>query len=486
MKYLLTRRYRLRGWQDHHTALYDTVRKTARFLSKEQMILLMRCDGAHDIDEERLPADSRKFLEEAKKAGAVRPAGLLDLLLPEQEYKAYPARYIRQAHWSITGACNLKCRHCFMSAPHAKHGAPSHAQIMAIADQLAECGIFQVGLTGGEPLIRQDFLDIVDALKAREIGVSILYTNGWLVDDRFLDELDRRHVHPGFQLSFDGIGRHDFLRGVPGAEERTIRALKLLRDRKYIVSISMCMHRENRDVLRESVKLMASLGVRSMKCGSMMDLGEWAQPELQHLRLTREEELETFEEYIPQYFEDDAPLSIMLSGAFMYTPGESHWRIYNRRHCTPEEETVMPSCAVLMHNLYIGAEGMVCPCMGMGDCDYAKHFPNLFETPLKEILQTDTPFSRLCGATVGDVRSRNPKCRECPYVDRCIGGCRNAALMAGDDYYAVDPEVCWFFENKGEERITAAAGGAFEAYIRRNPPRNRQNPLPSDSPADCP
>lgn len=39
-----------------------------------------------------------------------------------------------------------------------------------------------------------------------------------------------------------------------------------------------------------------------------------SQPELQGLRLTREEELEMFEEYIPRYFEDDAPLSIMMAG----------------------------------------------------------------------------------------------------------------------------------------------------------------------------
>ncbi len=486
MKYILDRRYRLRGWENIHTALYDTLRKEPRFLPKEPFILLMRCDGAHDLDEKQFSEKNRKFFEEIKKLGVVRPAGLLDFLSPEQQYRVYPCRYKRSVHWSITGACNLKCRHCFMSAPHAKHGAPSHEQIIAIADQLAECGVFQAGLTGGEPLVRQDFLDIVDALNEREIGINVIYTNGWLVDEAFLNELDRRGVHPAFQLSFDGIGEHDFLRGVPGAEEKTIAVLRLLQERKHSVSVSMCVHRKNRHVLRESVKLMASLGVRSMKCGSMMDLGEWACGELRDLHLTKEEELEMFEEYIPQYFEDDAPLSIMLSGAFMYTPGNREWGIYNRRRCSPEDETVMPSCGVLTGSFYIGAEGMVCPCMGMGDCGYASHFPNLFETPLRDILKGDSDFSRLCDVKVGDIRDRNPKCRECPYVDRCTGGCRNAALMAGDDYYAVDPDLCWFFENNGEERITAAARDAFEAYIRRNPPAERKARDQETAETECP
>ena len=488
MKYILAERYRLRGWENAHTGIFDTMRKEPRFLPKDLFLFLMRCDGAHDLEEASLTERERMLFEDVKKVGVIRPAGFAEFLKPEQDYKVYPARYKRQVHWSITGACNLKCRHCFMSAPHAKHGAPTHEQIMAIADQLAECGVFQVGLTGGEPLIRDDFLDIIDALNEREIGIATIYTNGWLVDENFLDELDKRHVHPPFQLSFDGVGWHDFLRGVPGAEEKTLHALKLLQERKYLVSVSMCMHRKNRQVLRESVNLMASLGVRSIKCGSMMELGEWAQPELQDLKLTKEEELEMFEEYIPLYFEDDAPLSIMMAGVFMYSPGDSQWAIYNHRECSAADEKAAPSCGVLLNNFYIGAEGMVCPCMGMADCGYSKNFPNLFETPLKEILRPDSDFNRLCEAKVGDVRDRNPKCRECKYVDRCTGGCRNAVLMAGDDYYGIDEDLCWFFEHDGEARIERAARDAFEAYIKRNPPKERRPgmPIPEGEAPDCP
>ena len=44
--------------------------------------------------------------------------------------------------------------------------------------------------------------------------------------------------------------------------------------------------------------------------------------------------------------------------------------------------------------------------------------------------------------------------------------------MAGDNYYGVDPGVCWFFEHDGEARIAAAAKDAFEDYLQRNPPRD--------------
>ena len=430
MKYILDERYRLRGWQDAHTGIYDTRRKEPGFLPKEAFLFLMRCDGAHELDENRLSERERKLFEDIRKNEVIRPARFAEFLKPEQEYRVYPVPYKRQVHWSVTGACNLKCRHCFMSAPNAKHGAPTHEQIIRIADQLSECGIFQVAITGGEPLIREDFLDIIDALNERKIGVAAIFTNGWLVDEKLLDALDQRGVHPSFQLSFDGVGWHDFLRGVPGAEEKTLHALKLLRERDYPVSVAMCMHRKNRHVLRETVRLMASLGVRSIKCGSMMQLGEWARPELQDLQLTREEELEMFEEYIPLYFEDNAPVSIMMAGVFMYTPGYPEWAIYNRRVCSKEDETRMPSCSVLTHNFYIGAEGMVCPCMGMADCGYAVHFQNLFDTPLKDILNGEK-FTRLCQANVGEIRDHNPKCRKCRYLDKCTGGHDHVTVIAG-------------------------------------------------------
>ena len=475
MRYILDERYRFRGWKGASTGLYDTWKKNALFFDKEKYIMLLECDGAHEVNPKEFSKKRREIFDEFLEDKLIHPAEFGQYLQPEQEYKKYPASYRRFVHWSITGACNLKCRHCFMSAPQAKHGAPSHEEIISIADQLAECGIFLVGITGGEPLVREDLLDIIDELNKREIGISVIFTNGWLLDEEFLDELEIRHMHPAFQLSYDGVGWHDFLRGVAGAEEKTLKALKLLKDRDYRVSVSVSLHRKNISTLRETVNLMASYGVRSVKCGTMMNLGQWKNPDVDSLHLTREEELSAFEEYIPHYFEDDAPLSITLGGAFMYTPGDARWKMFNVVECSKEDERTTPSCGVIVHDFYIGADGMVCPCMGMADSNYADNFPNMFRTPLKEIL-TDSNYLDLSSVKVGDIRDHNSKCRECNYVDRCSGGCRNAALIVGGDYYGINEDLCWFFESGGEERIRAAVEGPFAEYIKRNPPRDAITP----------
>lgn len=474
-RYVLDEQYRLRGWYKLPRGLYSIREKKAEFLPKDDYLFLLKCDGAHDINPGALSEADKARLDSLLADGVVRRALPGEFLKPEQTYKTFPARYREEAHWSITGACNLRCRHCFMSAPAAKHGSPSREDLMNVVDQLAECGVCRVGITGGEPLVRTDFLDIVDALVTREIGISVIYTNGWLVNEALLNSLDERGVHPNFQLSFDGVGGHDFLRGVPGAEKQTLRALKLLQERGYLVAVSMCLHRGNAHSIRETVKLMSSFGVRLMKIGAVMPQGDWQNPEVADLKLNPAEEQAIFEEYIPQYFEDDAPLSVMLHGSFMYTPGDDDWGIFNERSCSIADERDALSCGVLAKNFYIGAEGMVAPCMGMCDTGYATHFPNLHETPLREIMQ-ESEFVDTCYAKVADVRDKSGKCRNCEFIDRCAGGCRNAALIADDgNYFGVDPEACMFFENGWDKRIHEVAQPAFEAYIRRHPPKRTRD-----------
>ncbi len=70
-----------------------------------------------------------------------------------------------------------------------------------------------------------------------------------------------------------------------------------------------------------------------------------------------------------------------------------------------------------------------------------------------------------------EVRDSSGKCRDCEFIDRCAGGCRAAALIAGEDYYGMNPDLCEFFKNGWEREIRAVAQPAFEAYIKRCPPK---------------
>ena len=467
-RFVLNERYVLRGWDKLPFALVDTATAEADFFHKDQFLLLMRCDGIQDIDLDALPKDQRAWLESLEEKQVILPCDTGTMLLPHQRYRTYPCRYKRSAHWSITGRCNFRCKHCLVSAPHAKHGHPTTEQLLSVVEQMAECGIASVSLTGGEPLIRDDFWQVVDALKDHGILLTVIFTNGYLVGEALLDGFESRGLRPAFQMSYDGTGWHDWLRGVCGAEEAVDRAFALLQRRGYATQAAMCLHRQNAHTIRESVLHLASLSVRSLKVNRIQDLGEWKDaPE--EVALGQDESLQAYLDYIPQYFADGAPLALMLDGAFGYSPLEPRLLTmeYERPCATDPKSEKRLSCSILKTSMYIGPDGTVCPCMSMAESTI-KDWPNIFETPLREILGKSA-FMDLCGTTVGMVRDGNDRCRACPWVERCTGGCRAAAIATSDNYFAPEPGTCHFFEAGWYERFKGVGTQALEGFLAAHP-----------------
>ena len=260
MYYRLKDNILLRGWERLPYALVDSKTGSAAFLNPDAWDAITLCDGTVDFSLPIIPENIRKITADVLENGIIEQCKPGHTLTENQKYRLFPARYIRQAHWSITGNCNYRCKHCFMSAPDAVLGELPHGTIMDIVNQLGDCGVLNVSLAGGEPLNRSDFLEIVDALLERGIHINTIYSNGALVNEELLRELDSRKIHPEFNMSYDGVGWHDWMRGIPGAEKAVDRAFALCRDRGFPTGAEMCLHQRNKHTLRESVKHMAGLG----------------------------------------------------------------------------------------------------------------------------------------------------------------------------------------------------------------------------------
>ena len=95
---------------------------------------------------------------------------------------------------------------------------------------------------------------------------------------KLLDELEKRQLRPAFHMSFDGVGWHDWMRGVQGAEKIVVDAMCRCRERGIPTSAAMVLFKENKGSIRESVNLMASLGCRALKINNASPQGEWKPP----------------------------------------------------------------------------------------------------------------------------------------------------------------------------------------------------------------
>ena len=455
MFYKLHENLLLRGWQKLPYALVNKGQRHPLFITAKEMQALQLCNGMIDTSLPLIPQELRDILVKAEQRNIIIPCERGDAIRPEQEYKLYPCRYIRTAHWSITGHCNYRCKHCYMSAPDAKFGELSHEQVMNIVQQLIDCGVMEVSLTGGEPLVRKDFLEIVDALLAGGINISTIYSNGKLVTDHLLDELDKRGIHPEFNMSYDGVdGWHDWLRGIPNAGKIVEDAFLRCKEKGFPTGAEMCIHNGNKHLLRETINRLAEVGCRSLKTTPISDVGAWKEGGYGQ-SISMDELYQIYLDYIPHYYADGMPLSLQLGGFFSAAPQEPDmYDIPSQKNCSNPDKTCV--CGHARMVMYISAEGRALPCMALSGMDIQKEFPLIPEIGLAQCI-TDSRYMSLIDTRATEVLKHNPECANCEHAMQCLAGCRASALeTTPDDILGIDRAACAIFKGGWKEKIHAA------------------------------
>ena len=456
MKYYLDDRCSLCGWKNLPFAVYDAKTRHVDFTGKEEFLFLFNCNGKKEIDLSAQSERVRRYVETLTEKKLLREAqnGETRMLF----YNEYPGVFKRSVQWSITGKCNYCCKHCFQSAPEGLLGEPTKEQLFDIIRQFRMNGIQTVSLTGGEPLIRSDFFEIVDELLRNGIGIETIYSNGALITGDWLNCLAKRDIYPSFQISFDGVGFHDWMRGVPGAEALARDAIRLLHGRGYTVTAAMTLCRENIGTIRETVKTLAKDGCQSLKLQRAMPQGEWCHQENHYLPVA--DILQAYLDYLPLYLEDDCPMNIQMEGYFAYDRDRGY-SILCDKHMNADIAKKIYPCGVVHSSLYVGPNGSVTPCMSMCGTKVESLFPNIFRTSLSEIL-TDSPYTQMTGQKVAYILEHVDECRECKYRYRCCGGCRAQATGQNcADYFGKDPIVCEMFKGGWVDKVTRYAAEIF-------------------------
>lgn len=449
-------KYNLRGWKLLPYAVVDTEKHRAHFFQKDTFDALTLCDGSVDFELPLIPETIRNNAKELLEQGYIEECAPGEGIAERQQYRCYSNRFMERAHWSITGRCNCKCRHCYLSAAEGRYGELSHADIMKIVNDLGECGVLSCSITGGEALVRSDFWEIIDALTERGIGISQIYSNGLRVNDRLLDGFEQRGLHPEFNMSFDGVGYHDWLRGINGAEKAVRHAFELCRDRGFPTGAEMCLWKENAHSLRESINYLASVGCRGLKTNPVSDTGAWHEGGYAEKHgLSSEETNEIYLNYLEDFYRDLPQINLHLGGFFIADGREPDKYSLPAVHVTKDPENKC-MCAHARTSMYISAEGRALTCMPISNNDeFQADYPLIQELGLRQCL-TESKYMELINTRVSAVLSHNKKCTDCEHRLLCLGGCRAAAMLCHPgDILAPDETVCKLFRDGWLRRIEA-------------------------------
>jgi Fe-coproporphyrin III synthase len=158
--------------------------------------------------------------------------------------------------WNLVRRCNLNCVHCYsLSADVDFPNELSTAEVFRVMDDLKAFRVPVLILSGGEPLLRRDILEISARAKAMRFYVG-LSSNGALIDEPTAD----RVAAVGYDyvgVSLDGIGAiHDRFRRQDGAFDKSLRGMRLLRERGIKVGLRFTVTERNVESLPAMLELM--------------------------------------------------------------------------------------------------------------------------------------------------------------------------------------------------------------------------------------
>jgi PqqA peptide cyclase len=349
------------------------------------------------------------------------------------------AHEVRPPLWlllELTYRCPLHCVFCYNPTDFANVGAElATADWLRVLAEARELGAVQLGLSGGEPLARDDLEEIV--ARAHELGFYInLITSGVGLTQARIGALKGAGLDH-IQLSFQDSSRelNDFLSSTR-TFDRKAQVAELIRSHGFPMVLNVVLHRLNIDHVAEILDMAERLGAEYVELANTQYYG-WAWHNREQLLPSRAQ-LERAEA-VTQRFRERVG---------------TRMRVY---FVVPDYfETRPKACMNGLGSVFLAVapDGLALPCHAARMLP-GLELPNVRAQSLRSIWYDSQAFNRFRG----DSWMKEP-CRSCPEKVKDFGGCRCQAFLLTGDADAADP-VCDLSPH--HELVTAAVARAERA-----------------------
>ena len=317
----------------------------------------------------------------------------------------------------LTHRCPLHCPYCSNPLELIRGDAElSTDDWKRVFTQARELGVLQLGLSGGEPLVRKDLEEL--AAHARSIGLySTLVTSGLGLTRKRAEALrDAGLEHIQVSIQDSDTASAERIAGVSSVKQKRA-AIALVKELGFAFSVNVVLHRANLDRIGELIDLAGSWGADRLELANTQYYG-WGLKNRAALMPTREQVLkarEIAEAAIERYRKKMQIIFVL-----------------------PDYHEQFPkACYGGWGKLYIvvAPDGQALPCHAANSIT-SLSFPTVREHSLEWIWQESPGFQ----AFRGDAWMKEP-CRSCPRKAVDFGGCRCQAFALTGDATNADP-VC--------------------------------------------
>ncbi len=366
------------------------------------------------------------------------------------------------AVWEITLACDLACRHCGSRAGHARPDELSTEACLDLVRQMAELGVMEVSLIGGEAYLRDDWLDIVRAIRAH--GMTPLLTTGGRGIDAARAQAAAEAGLASASVSIDGNeATHDRLRGVTGSFRAALDAMRNLSDAGVHVSANTQINRLSMPELPDVLETIIAAGAHSWQFQLTAAMGRAAdEPEVL---------LQPYD--LLELFPMLAELMVRARGA-----GVRPWPGNNIGYFGPYESVLrgslprghMDSCGAGRSTLGIEADGTIKGCPSLSTEDWAGG--NVRDTSLRDIWERAAPLRYTRDRTVDESLGVLPQLLLRRHLPRGVHLDEPRPVRPRGQQPLLPPPHPRAAA-RGQARAAGARGGGAEHALQSRPVRDR-------------
>ena len=335
--------------------------------------------------------------------------------------------------YAVTRACNLSCLHCHVSAREAMPDELNLKEAMHAIDEMASLGTEAVIFSGGEPLLRKDFvLALADHCNSRGIITAIL-SNGLLITPHTALQLQEAGIK-AIGIPIDSVvpEKHDHLRNLPGTFNKAVSAIRTCLEIDLEVIITTMALKDTYSEMPQRLEFLNNLGVDEVAVYDLVPVGRGKN--VMDQAMTQEQRVNLIRWL--QSKQEDTEMTFAMSGGTPLYPEialEMH-----RSHGTKPKDLLVKEFWV--HNC-IGchAGNMYFSLRPNGDVYPCTFLPikagNIRKQSLTDIWRNSEVLNSL-----RQRQNLKGECGGCKYREVC-GGCRGRAYACTGDYLETDP-VC--------------------------------------------
>ena len=406
--------------------LYNGLTGKEYELNPAAALMTLLCDGTRNMNE-----INQTFSEQNKIDPIEARETVYDFLSSLQErrqlvfrtskirkVKVPPPKYLIL---EITNRCNLNCIHCSVRANERLGNELTTTEWKNLITTLAEMGVEAVGLSGGEPLLREDVFDLANHALNQGLLVG-LCTNGLLLNREIVKKIKKMNLD--VQISIDGSKPlyHDKIRNREGSLEKLLEKVRLLREEGIKFTVAAVATAHNYKDLPDLLRLSEEIGAGSFRVQPFFPVGRGS--------LHREElDLDhSMTKFISSYLLEAKETSEIEVGGFYFQfaldPDPPAF-------AQPCEDG---ACSAGYNFAGVTHDGYTYPCSHIWQLGE----DNIREKPFPWIWENSRIFNFFRSLQRADT---SKFCQSCIFFSKCKGGCKGMNIL--DGHFHETDRHCW-------------------------------------------